>query len=103
MKIIRIEKTAIQKFMKTWPCSGLDNINHIIACIDHDASLIDLEAYADEKETTLINYDDYEGSGAMSVLLQEAFENCKKGPFQIDPTWRSVRVPNTILASFFYE
>ena len=77
IKIISIEKTAIQKFIQTWPCSGLDKIHHITACFSGDGSLVDLEAYADEKETTPVNHDDYEGSGAMPVLLQEAFKNCK--------------------------
>lgn len=95
MKIISIEKTAIQKFMQTWPCSGFDNIHHITACFADDGDLVDLEAYADENENQLIIHAcyGYEGSGAMPVLLQEAFENCKEQP----------RVPNSIQSSFVYE
>ena len=96
MKIISIEKTAIQKFMQTWPCSGLHHIHHITACFADDGDLVDFEAYADEKETIPVNHYGYDcsiGSGAMPVLLQEAFENCKELP----------RVLSSIQSSFVYE
>ena len=93
MKIVSIEKTAIQKFIQNWPCSGLHNIHHITACFDDYGYCVDLDAYADEKETIPVNVFGYDGSGATSILLQEAFENCKEQP----------RVPNSIQSSFVYE
>jgi len=77
MKIISIEKTAINNFMETWPCSGLHNIDHIITAFDNEGNLLDMEAFNDVSEKEQTDYDDYEGSGALPVLLSKAYVNAK--------------------------
>ena len=47
MKIISIEKTAIDNFMKTWPCSGLHKIDHILTAFDDEGNLVDMDAFND--------------------------------------------------------
>jgi len=76
-KIVSIQPCAIKKFMRSWPCSGLHNIHHITACF-HGSDLVDLDAFNDEAETQLTNGDDYEGTGAMPALLDDAVAHCVK-------------------------
>jgi hypothetical protein len=78
MKIISIEKTAIDNFMKTWPCSGLHKIDHISTAFDDEGNLVDMEAFNDVLEREQTDYYDYEGSGAMPELLLEAYEHATR-------------------------
>ena len=80
MKIISIEKTAINNFMKTWPCSGLHNIDHILTAFDDAGNLVDMESFNDALETEQTAYTDYDGTGAMVALLAEAYEHATKNP-----------------------
>ena len=74
LKIVSIEPCAIEEFMKTWPCSGLHNVHHVTACFSSDGDLVDYEAYRDEQETEFVDVQDYDGGGAMSALLDDAFK-----------------------------
>ena len=74
LKIVSIEPCAIVEFMKTWPCSGLHNVHHVTACFSADGDLVDYEAYRDEQETEIVDTQDYDGGGAMSALLDDAFK-----------------------------
>jgi hypothetical protein len=78
MKIISIEKTAIDNFMKKWPCSGLHNIDHILTAFDNEGNLIDMDAFNDVSETEQTDYSDYDGTGAMLALLAEAYEHATR-------------------------
>ena len=73
LKIVSIEPCGITEFMKTWPCSGLHNVHHVTACFSSDGDLVDYEAYQDEQETEFVDVQDYDGGGAMSALLDDAF------------------------------
>jgi hypothetical protein len=73
LTIVSIEPCAIDEFMETWPCSGLHNVHHVTACFAADGDLVDYEAYTDEQESELVDVQEYDGSGAMSALLDDAF------------------------------
>tara|TARA_B100000287_G_scaffold325394_1_gene309548 strand:+ start:277 stop:573 length:297 start_codon:yes stop_codon:yes gene_type:complete len=74
LKIVSIEPCAIVEFMKTWPCSGLHNVHHVTACFSADGDLVDYEAYQDEQEMEPVDVQDYDGTGAMSALLEDAYK-----------------------------
>ena len=78
IKVVTIEPCAIKEFMKSWPCSGLHNIHHLIAAFDErNGDVIDLDAWQDNEETRPVDKDDYDGSGAMPVLLDDAFKHSR--------------------------
>ena len=77
MKIITIEKSAIDKFCQSWPCHGFpENLDLIVAAFDNDGDLIDLEL-CDKHDTTIDDNTSYEGSGAMPALLENAQRDAK--------------------------
>ena len=80
IKVVTIEPCAIAEFMKSWPCSGLHNVNHIVAAFkmfEHYGELIDLDAWQDNEEKRPVDKDDYDGSGAMPALLYNAFKHSR--------------------------
>ena len=78
IKTVTVEPCAIAEFMKSWPCSGLHNVHHLIAAFDErNGDLIDIEAYQDDEETRRVNPDDYDQSGAMPALLDDAFKHSR--------------------------
>lgn len=69
MKIIIIEKTAIDRFKSEWPCHGIsDNVDFVVAGF-HNGDLFDIDV-CDEADVTL-NSDEYEGE-AFTALLNDA-------------------------------
>tara|TARA_R100000781_G_C4075872_1_gene126060 strand:- start:746 stop:1024 length:279 start_codon:yes stop_codon:yes gene_type:complete len=78
MKIITIEKSAIDRFCKSWPCHGFPSNLDLIVFATNDGDLIDLELC--DAQENVITSTDYEGSGAMPALLAAAEENAIRKP-----------------------
>ena len=78
MKIITIEKSAIDRFCKSWPCHGLPENLDLIVFATNDGNLIDLELC--DAQENVITSTDYDGSGAMAALLAAAEENAMQQP-----------------------
>ena len=75
LKIIQIEQNTIDAFCKSWPCSGLHNVHHIIVALQ-DGELVDIDAFCDEGENDPIDIEDIDGN-ALSALIYDADENAK--------------------------
>ena len=78
MNIITIEKSAIDRFCKSWPCHGFPANLDLIVFATNNGNLIDLELC--DAQNNVIESNDYEGSGAMPALLADAEENAIKQP-----------------------
>ena len=69
MKIITIEKTAIDRFKSGWPCHGInDQVDFIVAGF-HNGDLFDLEVC--DAADIVLGADAYDGE-AFSALLNDA-------------------------------
>jgi hypothetical protein len=70
IKVVEIKKSAIDRFCDSWPCHGFpDNLDFIIAAFD-GGDLVDYELEDENKE--IIEDRSFDGSGAMSALLDDA-------------------------------
>lgn len=45
MRTIKVTRSAIEAFMRVWPCSGLQRVRSITADFDNDGNLVDLLSY----------------------------------------------------------
>lgn len=79
MEIITIEKSAIDRFTKYWPCHGLPrDLDMIVAAFDGD-DLIDLELIdADDVEIEACHYEE---TDALAALLSKAQYRAEPAPF----------------------
>lgn len=83
MRIIEIEPETIESFRKSWPCSNLENVHHIVVAI-HKGDLVDLEAFTDHEEFTPIDHELIDGPGLLA-LIDDAEKNANLAdkPFMI--------------------
>ena len=69
MKIITIEKTAIDRLKAEWPCHGIsDKVDFVVAAF-HNGDLVDIDV-CDETDV-ILNSDEYDGA-AFTALLHDA-------------------------------
>ena len=79
MKIITIEREAIDTFKVSWPCHGLpENLDLIVAAFAPNGDLVDYDLC--DKNDNVIETDSYEGSGALPALLDDAQQHATKNP-----------------------
>ena len=78
IKVIEIQRTAIDRLIKFWPCHGIPaDLDLIMAAFDN-GDLIDLELIdADDVE---IEACQYEETGALAALLQDAERYASERP-----------------------
>jgi len=77
MKIITIEKSAIDRFCKSWPCHGFpDDLDLIVFATSNNGDLVDLELCDDRDNVITWSMT----SGAMLALLDDAEENAISQP-----------------------
>ena len=76
MKVIEIQKETIRTFMSQWPCSGIPrNCDHIVVAMD-EGDLIDYDLLdADDSVLPRESYQDADGSGALSALFDDAWND----------------------------
>ena len=79
MEIITIEKTAIDRFTKYWPCHGLPRELDLIVAAFDGGNLIELELI--DAEDVEIEACHYEETGALAALLESAQDKAKPEPF----------------------
>ncbi len=79
MKIITIEREAIDTFKDSWQCHGLpENLDLIVAAFAPNGDLVDYDLC--DKNDNVIETDSYEGSGALPALLDDAQQHATKNP-----------------------
>lgn len=83
MKIITIEREAIDTFKDSWQCHGLpENLDLIVAAFAPNGDLVDYDLC--DKNDNVIETDSYwvhhEGSGSLAALLDDAQEHATKNP-----------------------
>ena len=76
IKIIEIQRSAIDRFKKSWPCHGIpDNVDLIMAGFEN-GNLFDFELVdANDEQIDLCQY---EQSEALEALLQDAEKYASK-------------------------
>tara|TARA_E500000331_G_scaffold289020_1_gene284643 strand:- start:591 stop:872 length:282 start_codon:yes stop_codon:yes gene_type:complete len=88
IKVVEIQRTAIDLFKKYWPCHGLPaDLDLIMAAFD-DGDLIDLELI--DADDVQIEACEYEQTGALAALLRAAEQYASKrptAPEMIDGGW----------------
>jgi len=88
MKIIEIQLETIEAFRRQWPCSGLHDVDHIVAAFAENGDLVDYDC-CDESSNPIPNT--WEGSGALPALLDDAKQNAEIIPMPagtIGPIWK---------------
>ena len=85
MNIITIEKSAIDRFCKSWPCHGFPaSIDLIVFALADNGDLVDLELC--DENNVVIEDNEYDG-GAMLAILNDAEHNAitvARAPDMID-------------------
>lgn len=69
-RAIVIDSTAVDRFKSTWPCHGLDEVDHLNLLENH-GDLVDLEAY--DEDCNPIECD----GEALAALVDEAIKGAK--------------------------
>ena len=78
IKVIEIQRTAIDRLTTMWPCHGIPDDLDLIMAAFHNGDLIDLELIdADDVEIDACHYGE---SGALAALLQDAERYASKRP-----------------------
>ena len=78
MDIITIERSAIDRLISSWPCSGIsDRVDLIVAAFDN-GDLVDLEVCDDAD--VMLDAELYDGP-AMLALLEDAQRDAITVPF----------------------
>ena len=72
-KIVEIQRTAIDRLIKNWPCHGIPADLDLVIAAFENGDLIDLELF--DAEDVEIEGCHYEETGALTALLQDA-ERC---------------------------
>ena len=88
MKIIEIQPETIEAFRRQWPCSGLHDVDHIVAAFADNGDLVDYDC-CDELSNPIVNT--WEGSDALPALLNDAQRNARMistPPGTIGPIWK---------------
>ena len=89
IKVIEIQRTAIDRFKQSWPCHGIHNDVDLIMAAFADGDLIDFDLIdADDVELERARYSMtfagegfyHEATGAMAALLQDAERYAIKRP-----------------------
>ena len=79
MKIITIERKAIDDFKASWPCHGLpEHLDFIAAAFASNGDLVDYDL--SDKNDAIIETDSYEGSGALPALFEDAQKHATENP-----------------------
>lgn len=82
-RVITVEPSAVERFKSTWPCHGIDQVDHLMI-LERDGELIDVEAYDD-------NCDPIECDGdAVAALVDDAIRGASISRVRIpgqDPFW----------------
>jgi len=80
--IITIETTALDRFRASWPCNNLEDVGHVVVCLDdRSGDLVDLTAYDDEQEE--IDIETIDGP-ALLALIDDAENFAERLPLPPD-------------------
>lgn len=78
IKVIEIQRTAIDRLTKAWPCHGIPRDVDLIMSAFDDGDLIELELIdADGVEIEACHYEE---TDALAALLQDAERKATKRP-----------------------
>ena len=76
MRVITIEPETLETFRASWPCNGLQDVDHIVLA-EHDGDLVALD-YCDSNDEPLETPID--SGAATSALVDDAIKNAKGSP-----------------------
>ena len=78
IKVIEIQRSAIDRFKKSWPCHGIPHDVDLIMAAFDDGDLIDLELV--DADDVQIEACQYEETDALAALLRAAEQYASKRP-----------------------